>query len=78
MPGRVLIVDDDPGLRRSLSLLLDAEGYAVRAEGDPVGALDLALTESFDLILCDVRMPASTDRSSSGDTGTRGGPRSSS
>ncbi|MBE0595490.1 MAG: sigma-54-dependent Fis family transcriptional regulator, partial [Gemmatimonadales bacterium] len=57
MPGRVLIVDDDPGLRRSLSLLLDAEGYAVRAEGDPVRALDVALTESFDLILCDVRMP---------------------
>jgi DNA-binding NtrC family response regulator len=57
VPSRLLIVDDDPGLRRSLSLLLDAEGYAVRAEGDPHRALELALSEAFDLILCDVRMP---------------------
>ncbi len=54
---RILIVDDDPGLRRSLSLLLDAEGYHVVAEGEPARGLERALRESFDLILCDVRMP---------------------
>jgi len=57
MPMRVLIVDDDPGLRRSLSLLLDAEGYSVEAEGDPGKALARAVDEPFDIILCDVRMP---------------------
>jgi len=57
MPMRVLIVDDDPGLRRSLSLLLDAEGYTVEAEGDPGEALARAVDEPFDIILCDVRMP---------------------
>jgi two-component system response regulator AtoC len=54
---RILIVDDDPGLRRSLSLLLDAEGYQVAAEGEPARGLERALRESFDIILCDVRMP---------------------
>jgi len=57
MAMRVLIVDDDPGLRRSLSLLLDSEGYAVEAEGDPGKALARAGNQPFDVILCDVRMP---------------------
>ena len=35
----VLIVDDDAGLRQSLSLLLKEAGYAVVAEGDPEQAL---------------------------------------
>jgi two-component system response regulator AtoC len=54
---RLLIVDDDPGLRKSLSLLLDAEGFSVVAEGDAARALDRAKAEAFDVILCDVRMP---------------------
>ncbi|MGH7529638.1 MAG: sigma-54-dependent transcriptional regulator [Gemmatimonadales bacterium] len=54
---RVLIVDDEPGLRQSLGLLLSDAGYAVTAEGDGRRALQRALAESFDLVLCDVRMP---------------------
>ena len=54
---RVLIIDDDPGLRRSLGLLLGEAGYTVVAEGDPARALELAQADPFDLILCDVRMP---------------------
>jgi two-component system response regulator AtoC len=54
---RVLIVDDDPGLRQSLSLLLSGEGYDVAAVGNPADALARAVAEPFDLILCDVRMP---------------------
>jgi two-component system response regulator AtoC len=57
MAMRVLIVDDDPGLRRSLSLLLDSEGYAVESEGDPLQGLTRAREQAFDVILCDVRMP---------------------
>ncbi|MEZ0335817.1 MAG: sigma-54-dependent transcriptional regulator [Gemmatimonadales bacterium] len=53
----VLIVDDDAGLRQSLSLLLKEAGYAVVAESDPEQALRRATTDAFDLILCDVRMP---------------------
>ncbi len=54
---RILIVDDDPGLRKSLSMLLDAEGYEIAAEGEPGKALDRALREPFEILLCDVRMP---------------------
>jgi two-component system response regulator AtoC len=54
---RILIVDDDAGLRQSLGLLLNESGYEASAEGDPEQALARALAERFDAILCDVRMP---------------------
>ncbi len=54
---RVLIVDDDAGLRQSLALLLQESGYDVAAEGDPEQALVRAAGGAFDLVLCDVRMP---------------------
>ena len=53
---RVLVVDDEPGLRQSLGLLLADAGYDVVAEGDGTHALERALGDPFDLILCDVRM----------------------
>src|SRR6266516_6793124 len=55
--SRVLVVDDEPGLRQSLGLLLTDAGYDVAAEGDGKRGLERALAEPFDLILCDVRMP---------------------
>jgi len=54
---KVLVVDDEPGLRQSLGLLLTDAGYAVTAEQNGKRALERATSESFDLILCDVRMP---------------------
>jgi two-component system response regulator AtoC len=54
---RVLIVDDDAGLRQSLALLLQEAGYDVVSEGDPEQALVRASGGTFDLVLCDVRMP---------------------
>ena len=54
---KVLVVDDEPGLRQSLGLLLTDAGYTVTAEQAGRRALDRATAERFDLILCDVRMP---------------------
>jgi DNA-binding NtrC family response regulator len=54
---RLLIIDDEPGLRQSLALLLQEAGYDVACEGDPEQALHRAAAEAFDLILCDVQMP---------------------
>src|SRR3989454_2159163 len=54
---RVLIVDDEPGLRQSLGLLLTDAGYSVVAEQTGRRALERAAAETFDLVLCDVRMP---------------------
>ncbi len=55
--SRILVVDDEPGLRQSLGLLLGDAGYQVVAESDGRLALERALREPFDLILSDVRMP---------------------
>src|SRR6266542_2599842 len=55
--SKVLVVDDEPGLRQSLGLLLTDAGYHVAAESDGRRALERAVAEPFDLILCDVRMP---------------------
>ena len=55
--SHVLVIDDEPGLRQSLGLLLADAGYEVASEGDGAKALARALAEPFDLILCDVRMP---------------------
>ena len=54
---RVLIVDDEPGLRQSLGLLLTDAGYSVVAEQTGRRALERTAAETFDLVLCDVRMP---------------------
>src|SRR5438034_8973250 len=54
--SRVLIADDEPGLRQSLGLLLADAGYEVAAESDGKRALERALAAPFDLVLCDVRM----------------------
>jgi len=54
---KILIVDDDAGLRKSLGLLLADDGHQVTAEERPAAALTRAAEESFDVILCDVRMP---------------------
>ncbi|HYL21932.1 MAG TPA: sigma-54 dependent transcriptional regulator, partial [Gemmatimonadales bacterium] len=54
---RVLVIDDEPGLRQSLGLLLADAGYQVTAEGNGAKGLERALAEPFDLVLCDVRMP---------------------
>jgi two-component system, NtrC family, response regulator AtoC len=54
---KVLVIDDEPGLRQSLGLLLTDAGYTVTAEQNGRRGLDRALAESFDLVLCDVRMP---------------------
>jgi two-component system response regulator AtoC len=54
----LLIVDDEPGLRQSLRLLLSEEGFEVADEADGERGLTRALAEPFDMVLCDVRMPA--------------------
>jgi two-component system response regulator AtoC len=54
---KLLIVDDEPGLRQSLRLLLSEEGFEVADEADGERGLARALADPFDMVLCDVRMP---------------------
>ncbi len=54
---KILIVDDDAGLRRSLTLILEDGGHEVKAARSGAEGLALGRTESPELILTDVRMP---------------------
>ena len=54
---KVLIIDDEPAIRRALKEILEFEACVVfEAENGKVG-LELAKTSSFDLIFCDIKMP---------------------
>jgi two-component system response regulator AtoC len=53
----VLIIDDEPGLRHTVSLILSEEGYEVQSASDGEEGLARALDLKPDMILCDVRMP---------------------
>jgi two-component system response regulator AtoC len=57
MADRILVIDDDHALRESLQLVLSAEGYDVAGAADGDAALREVERASFDVILCDLRMP---------------------
>ena len=54
--GKILLVDDDPGLLRLLSIRLRAEGYAVEAVDSAHKALSTLGRFSPDLVITDLRM----------------------
>ena len=54
---RVLIVDDEEGLRHSLSVHLKQAGFQPTTAAGAREALAVLGNESFDVILCDIRMP---------------------
>ena len=54
--GRILLVDDDPGLLRLLSIRLRAEGYEVEAVESAHDALAVVGRSSPDLVITDLRM----------------------
>ena len=54
---RILIVDDEQGIRAALGQLLEFEGYEVRAVGNAVDALSEYQKQRPDLVFLDVKMP---------------------
>ena len=54
---KILVVDDEPGLRQTLTRILGAEGHTTITAGDGQEALARLATEDVDLVLCDLRMP---------------------
>jgi two-component system alkaline phosphatase synthesis response regulator PhoP len=55
---RILLVEDEPGLRRTLADLLIADGYIVDSAADGLAGQELATREAFDLIILDVMLPS--------------------
>jgi two-component system KDP operon response regulator KdpE len=55
--SRILVVDDEPQLRRALRATLSALGFVVDDAESGEAALETLRTERFDLILLDINMP---------------------
>lgn len=56
--ARILLVEDEPNLRRTLTDLLRSDGYLVESSGDGVEGQELATKNPFDLIILDVMLPS--------------------
>ena len=57
MPGRVLVIDDEPQITRVLRAALSAQGFDVRTANDPEEALRLFGEWPPDLVVTDLVMP---------------------
>ena len=55
--ARILFVDDEPGSRESLSLLLEHEGYQVDTASDGEKALRLLAKRTYDAVITDLFLP---------------------
>jgi CheY-like chemotaxis protein len=55
---RILIVDDDRGLRHALSALLAGAGHSIESAGDGLEALALLQDRPFDIVLLDIGLPS--------------------
>jgi DNA-binding NtrC family response regulator len=54
---RILIIDDESGIRDSLETLLTLEGFSVDLAADGPAGMDLLTRHSFDLLLLDLALP---------------------
>jgi two-component system KDP operon response regulator KdpE len=55
--GRILVVDDDPQIRRVMRVTLTGQGYEVDDAKDGEAALERLRQQRFDLVLLDMNMP---------------------
>jgi DNA-binding response OmpR family regulator len=57
MRRRVLIIDDEPGFRETLSEVLRTAGYEVETSAFLASCVGAGLSGRFDLVTLDLRMP---------------------
>lgn len=58
--ARILLLDDDPLIRRAIELHLRKQGHDVVSGKDGSEGLDLITRERFDLVVTDLKMPGAT------------------
>lgn len=54
---RILVIEDDTPVRENICEMLQMEGYAVHSAMDGQDGIYKAVTERYDLIICDIMMP---------------------
>lgn len=57
MKGSILIADDEDGIRESLTIVLEDEGYNCTAVKDGSEAINAIDNASYDIIISDLKMP---------------------
>jgi len=55
--SKILVVDDESSIRRTLKEILEFEKYEVDLAANGMDALDLAKAQAYDVILLDIKMP---------------------
>ena len=55
--ARILVIDDEAEIRRSVRMILEYEGYDVEEAEDGSSGLEKGRKGGFDLVLCDIKMP---------------------
>jgi DNA-binding NtrC family response regulator len=55
--SNILIIDDEKAIRKTLSEILSYEGYKIEEAGDGEEGLKRFREKSFDVVLCDIKMP---------------------
>lgn len=57
MPARILVVDDEQSIRRTLREILEFEKYKVEEAADGLECLTKLKVSKFDVVICDIKMP---------------------
>ena len=57
MNGKILIIDREPDIRKTLETLLRREGYQVRSASGGEEAIDTLKSDPSDLVIMDINMP---------------------
>ena len=55
--AKILVIDDEKGIRNTLREILEYEKFKVEDAADGPSALELTKDNTFDVILCDIKMP---------------------
>jgi DNA-binding NtrC family response regulator len=55
--AKILIIDDEASIRRTLKEILEFEKYAVDVAEDGMKGVELAKRNTYDVIFCDIKMP---------------------
>jgi CheY-like chemotaxis protein len=58
---RILVVEDQDSIRRMIEALVQARGYAVTAVSSGAKAIDVAMTDTPDIVLLDLNLPGQYD-----------------
>jgi DNA-binding response OmpR family regulator len=57
LPGRILVVEDDPAVQKALKRLFETEGYAVEVQANGIAALESFHALPPAVIILDLRLP---------------------